>query len=135
MPPALTAGDPPGGFDRYGFRVPCAVVSPYSKKNYVSHTIYDHTSILKTVEEKWNLPALTRRDANANSLFDMLDLHAQAGVPEAPQAARAAQPCDQGRMPDDRGRHHPPAVGRFQGLTETSCRGGAYEIRSWGRSS
>jgi phospholipase C len=75
IPPILQPGDPPGGFDRYGFRVPSGVVSPFARENYVSHTVYDHTSILKTVEEKWNLPALTRRDANANSLFDMLDLH------------------------------------------------------------
>jgi len=74
VPPALKPGDPPGGFDRYGFRVPSGVVSPYAKENFVSHTTYDHTSILKTVEEKWNLPALTRRDANANSLLAMLDL-------------------------------------------------------------
>ena len=67
VPPDLDAQGSPGGFDRYGFRVPCGVVSPYAKKDFVSHTVYDHTSILKTVEEKWNLPALTRRDANANS--------------------------------------------------------------------
>jgi phospholipase C len=74
VPPALVPGDPPGGFDRYGFRVPAGVVSPYARRDHVSHTVYDHTSILKTVEEKWNLPALTRRDANASSLLDMLDL-------------------------------------------------------------
>ena len=93
------------------------MVSPYAKKNFVSHTVYDHTSILKTVEEKWNLPALTRRDANANSLFDMLDLDEEAGVPEAAQAACAAGPDAQGRLPDHGSRHHPPAIGRHQGLT------------------
>ena len=92
VPPALVAGDPPGRFDRYGFRVPCAVVSPFSKKNYVSHTIYDHTSILKTVEEKWNLPALTRRDANANSLFDMLDLHEKPAFLKPPRLPAAPNP-------------------------------------------
>jgi phospholipase C len=85
VPPALTPGLPPGGFDQYGFRVPCAVVSPYSKKDYVSHTVYDHTSILKTVEEKWNLPALTRRDANANSLFDMVDLTSKPAFLKPPK--------------------------------------------------
>jgi len=74
--PALLRDDPPGGFDRYGFRVPAGVVSPYAKAGFVSHTVYDHTSVLKTIEEKWNLPALTRRDANADSMFDMLDLSA-----------------------------------------------------------
>jgi phospholipase C len=40
--------DDPGGYDRYGFRVPSVVASPYSKPRYVSSVIYDHTSILAT---------------------------------------------------------------------------------------
>jgi len=40
----------------------------------VSSVVYDHTSILATIEHKWNLPALTRRDAAANPLTDFLDL-------------------------------------------------------------
>jgi phospholipase C len=36
--------------------------------------VFDHTSILKLAETKWNLPALTFRDANAASLLDLLDL-------------------------------------------------------------
>ncbi|HEY3811257.1 MAG TPA: alkaline phosphatase family protein [Acidimicrobiales bacterium] len=62
-----------GRYDRYGFRVPAVVVSPYAKPNYVSHTIYDHTSALKLIERKWNLPPLTARDAAANDPLDMLD--------------------------------------------------------------
>ena len=89
---ALKPGDPPGAFDRYGFRVPAGVVSPYSKRNFVSHTIYDHTSILKTLEEKWNLPALTRRDANASSLFDMIDLHSKPAFKQPPRLPTAADP-------------------------------------------
>jgi phospholipase C len=92
VPPALKPGDPPGGFDRYGFRVPSGVVSPYSKKNFVSHTVYDHTSILKTVEVKWNLPALTRRAANANSLFDMLDLEKKPAFLKPPKLPAAPNP-------------------------------------------
>jgi phospholipase C len=61
------------GFGRYGIRVPCAIVSPWARPDYVSHQVFDHTSILKLVETKWNLPALTRRDANANNMLDMLD--------------------------------------------------------------
>jgi len=38
--------------------------------------VYDHTSILATIEHKWNLPALTRRDAAAHPLTDFLDLGA-----------------------------------------------------------
>jgi len=92
IPPALKPGDPPGGFDRYGFRVPCAVVSPYAKKDHVSHTVYDHTSILKTIETKWNLPALTRRDANAHSLLDMVDLRATPAFLKPPRLPAPPDP-------------------------------------------
>jgi phospholipase C len=92
VPPALVPGDPPGGFDRYGFRVPAGVVSPYARRDHVSHTVYDHTSILKTVEEKWNLPALTRRDANAASLFDMLDLVGEPRFLTPPHLPAPADP-------------------------------------------
>ena len=78
IPPDITATDQPGGYDRYGFRVPTVVVSPYSKPHFVSHTVYDHTSVLKTIERKWNLPAMTYRDANANDLLDCLDLSTRA---------------------------------------------------------
>jgi len=74
IPAQLSPGDTPGGFDRYGFRVPAVVVSPFSRPHYVSHVVHDHTSILKLVETKWNLPALTYRDANASDLLDCLDL-------------------------------------------------------------
>jgi phospholipase C len=35
--------------------------------------VHDHTSILKLVERKFNLPALTERDAKADDLLDSLD--------------------------------------------------------------
>jgi phospholipase C len=76
VPPAIhVPPDQPGGYDRYGFRVPAVVVSPRAKRNHVSHVTYDHTSILRLVETKWNLPALTRRDAHAANLLDCIDLH------------------------------------------------------------
>jgi phospholipase C len=78
IPPGIAATDQPGEYDRYGFRVPTVVVSPYSKRDFVSHTVYDHTSVLKTIERKWNLPAMTYRDANANDLLDCLDLSKRA---------------------------------------------------------
>ncbi|MHB8817347.1 MAG: KAP family P-loop NTPase fold protein, partial [Steroidobacteraceae bacterium] len=71
--PKLTPGDAPGDYDMYGPRVPAIVVSPYSKPNGVSNRVYDHTSILATIEAKWNLPALTSRDANASTVMDFLD--------------------------------------------------------------
>jgi phospholipase C len=62
-----------GAFDQYGVRVPLFVVSPYVKRGYVSHVVTDHTSLLRFIEAKFNLPALTRRDANAAPPFDMFD--------------------------------------------------------------
>jgi len=79
VPPDPVLGGPEyDGFGRYGFRVPCAVVSPWARPGYVSHNVFDHTSILKLVETKWNLPALTRRDASANNMLDMLDFSSPA---------------------------------------------------------
>ncbi len=72
-PPNLQPGDPPGGYDMYGPRVPAIVVSPYSKPEAVTDVVHDHTSILATIESKWNLPALTLRDANAATVMDFLD--------------------------------------------------------------
>ncbi len=71
--PKLSAGDPPGKFDRYGFRVPVYVVSPYAKAHFVSHEIHSHTSILRFVEARFNLPALTNRDANSDAMLDLFD--------------------------------------------------------------
>lgn len=71
--PQLKPNSQPGTFDRYGFRVPFVAVSPFVKHHYVSHTVYDHTSILKYIETKYNLPALTNRDANADGFSDIFD--------------------------------------------------------------
>jgi len=54
--------------------VPGFVISPFARRDYVSHVVHDHTSILRLIETKFNLGALTRRDANASNLLDCLDL-------------------------------------------------------------
>ena len=76
-------------YTRYGFRVPAVIVSPWSKAGYTSHTLYDHTSILATIERKWNLPALTLRDANANHLGDCLVSSGAAPFATPPPLAAA----------------------------------------------
>jgi phospholipase C len=72
--PKLSATDFQAGYDRYGPRVPAVVVSPYSRPNSVTNVIHDHTSVLATIEAKWNLPALTFRDANAATVMDFLNV-------------------------------------------------------------
>ncbi len=81
--PKLSSDDVPGGYDSYGPRVPAVVVSPYSRPGAVSDAVHDHTSVLATIEAKWNLPALTYRDANAATVLDFLDL-GQAAFAEPP---------------------------------------------------
>jgi phospholipase C len=68
------------------------VVSPYARKGYVSHVVHDHTSILKLVETKWNLPALTYRDANADNLLDCLDLTSPPAFLTPPSLPAPADP-------------------------------------------
>jgi phospholipase C len=70
--------DYPGGFDQYGMRVPAIIISPFAKADYVSHVVHDHTSVLKFIETKFNLGALTYRDANADDLMDCFDFDAMA---------------------------------------------------------
>lgn len=77
-------GEGSSRYDRYGFRVPAVVVSPYARADYVSHQVHDHTSILKLIETKWNLPPLTRRDAQADDLIDSLDLSGAPAFAEPP---------------------------------------------------
>jgi len=99
IPPAVPAGQGTAydGFGRYGFRVPFAVVSPWARRHHVSHRVYDHTSILKLVETKWNLPALTYRDANATPMLDMLDLR-RAAFREPPALAEPLLTTDPGAL-------------------------------------
>jgi phospholipase C len=87
--PKVPAGAMQYDFASYGFRVPLVVVSPWAKPHYVSHMTADHTSILKFIEVRYHLNALSRRDANAYPLTDMFDfskatLATPPSLPEAP---------------------------------------------------
>ncbi len=97
--PDLGPKDYPGGYDMYGPRVPAVVASPYSKPNGVTGVLHDHTSALATIEAKWNLPAMTYRDANANTLEDFLDTSHPALLEPPPLASsgdlsRGESNCD-----------------------------------------
>lgn len=79
-PTDLEPGDictTPGGancnFNTTGFRLPLLVVSPFTKKNYVSHTPADYTAILKLIETRFNVPALTLRDAAQPDMTEFFD--------------------------------------------------------------
>ncbi len=101
IPPDLTLsakGTFPAGFNRYGFRVPLTVVSPWGRPQYVSHKVADLTSTLALIEHKWNLPPMTRRDANAWNLRDMFELTRRElqrplRLPHAPDIDRTLAKC------------------------------------------
>ncbi|MEO8194217.1 MAG: alkaline phosphatase family protein [Gemmatimonadales bacterium] len=57
-----------------GFRIPTILISPFVKRASISSKVYDHSSVLRLIETRWNLQALTVRDANANNLMDEIDL-------------------------------------------------------------
>jgi len=58
-------------FDQYGVRVPTILISPWIDAG-VDHTIFDHTSILKYLTDKYGLGPLGRRTAEANSFVTSL---------------------------------------------------------------
>ncbi len=67
----------PPQIDTYGFgpRVPFLIVSPYARKGHISTTQYEFSSVLKFIEERFGLPALGTRDANANDLTDSFNFN------------------------------------------------------------
>jgi len=71
---------PPPIVDRWGpgTRVPTILISPFARRGFVDHTLYDTTSILKMIETRHGLAPLTERDARANDLLNSLDLWSAA---------------------------------------------------------
>ena len=74
----------------YGFRVPSLLISPYARKGQIDHTLLDHTSILKFIEENWNIPPLAERDAKANNFTSAFDFSASPRPPVFIPATREA---------------------------------------------
>ena len=81
-PPAATPPDPSGPagqmgftFDRLGVRLPAVAISPWVSERTVINDPYRHTSVIRTMRERWNLGRpLTARDADAPDLRPVLTL-------------------------------------------------------------
>ena len=75
VPPAATPPDDKAGdgfdFKQYGLRVPALLISPYAPKGVLSD-VFDHTSLLRYVSDKWGLGPLGSRTAAANSFAGAL---------------------------------------------------------------
>jgi acid phosphatase len=65
--------------DRWGpgIRVPTVIISPFAKRHFVDHTSYDTTSILRLIEERFDVPPLGERDAKAKDLRNAFDFAAK----------------------------------------------------------
>ncbi len=76
-----------------GFRVPCIVISPWSHTNAVNHDTFDHTSVLKLIEDRWNVANLTARDLNAEDLTNVMDFaHPDYSAPPVLQNVPSGSP-------------------------------------------
>jgi len=92
--PGANTGDAPAvqGFAaQLGFRLPNIVISPFTRKHYVSHIPMDHTAVIKFVESRFIGPSahLTARDAAQPDLLDFFDFNniPWATAPSAPVPA------------------------------------------------
>ena len=82
-------------FNFTGFRVPNFIVSPFAKKNFVSHTPMDYTAVLKFVETRWGLAPLTKRDAAMPDMTEFFDFaSAPWAIPPTPPGQFLGGACD-----------------------------------------
>ncbi|MEA2415948.1 MAG: phospholipase [Thermoanaerobaculia bacterium] len=138
-PPDNSVGEFGFDFKRFGVRVPAVFVSPFIAAGTVlrppAGVPFDHTSILATIEKRWKLKPLTKRDAAAPDLSAVLTLSiartddplAKVKAPSSsatPHAAVApagpdhleqvyADSVSRLPVPDEKGHAHPQEVDRF----------------------
>ncbi len=92
-PPATNASN--CDFNKTGFRLPLIVVSPFTKKNYVSHTVADYTAILKFIETRFNIPSLTQRDAAQMDMTEFFDFqNVPWATPPTPPTQSTSGTCN-----------------------------------------
>jgi phospholipase C len=89
-----------------GFRLPNMIISPFTRKHYVSHTPMDHTAVIKFVENRFigGSAYLTNRDKVQPNLLEFFDFtNIPWATPPTPPAAATAtslgyNPCHAGTM-------------------------------------
>jgi phospholipase C len=83
-----------------GYRIPLIVISPYAKQNYVSHNVADTTAILKFIETRFNVPALTARDAAQIDMTEFFDFTNPVWMtPPTPPAQSTTGACYVNQLP------------------------------------
>jgi phospholipase C len=87
------SGGPTCDFTWTGYRVPLIVISPFARRNFVSHQVRDYTAMLKMIETRFGLAALTQRDAaqlDMDEFFDFVN-EPWAAPPTPPAQVRTGQ--------------------------------------------
>lgn len=75
VPPGMVADErAEEGFGQLGVRIPGLVISPYTRRGFVSSTLHEHSSVPAFIEWLFGLEPLTLRDANANFFLDTFDV-------------------------------------------------------------
>ena len=91
----LASDDVPGDFTLTASRVPNMVISPFAKKNFVSHTPMDYTAYLHFIETRWTLPTLTARDAAMPDMTEFFDFTNKPwATPPSPPPQNVSGACD-----------------------------------------
>jgi phospholipase C len=71
-------------YTRLGFRVPAIAMGPFAPKKVETDGPYEHCSILKMIEWRFDLEPMSARDANAKNLADALDFSTRRDAIELP---------------------------------------------------
>ncbi len=87
----------------YGTRLPLIVISPYSRVNYVDHSITDQTSILRFIEDNWNLGRIGDQSfddlaGSLNGLFNFEEEDTAATLILDPGTGLPAQSATQSKL-------------------------------------
>jgi phospholipase C len=76
-----------------GPRVPLVTISPWARRNHVSHVPRDHVAITRFIETLFGLPSLTALDANSDALLDMFDFSCDRDLTLPPAPASGTDGC------------------------------------------
>jgi phospholipase C len=112
------------GFDRYGPRVPALLISPWIDRQVISD-VFDHTSLLKYVTDKWGLGPLGARTASAQSFGKYLTLRTDVRL-DTP--GTLAVPAFAGTPAATEANANQNALIAFSRFLETKIAGGAADI-------
>ena len=95
-----TSTGPTCDFTYTGYRVPLIVISPYAKKHYVNHQVADYTAILRMIETRFGLPALTKRDAAQMNMAAFFNFNTPPWMtPPKPPAQSRSGSCYLNQLP------------------------------------